>query len=88
MLKLWDVRCSKCSITYEVCCTYEDLEHCECKECGNPVERVYSPIRSIWKCSGSHNSTYCKTGPKDRTTKEYYEQKKKLEEAGKLEKIP
>jgi predicted nucleic acid-binding Zn ribbon protein len=87
MKKLFDIFCEKCQQTYEVLCENEDLENLACKDCGNKVERVFSPIRSIWNCSGSHKSEYCKDGPKDRTPKSYYENKAKLEAAGKLEKI-
>lgn len=46
-------KCENCK-EIEVTMSYKDLPLTKCPKCGNEnIERIYSPITSVWNCDGA-----------------------------------
>ena len=88
MSPLYLRKCKLCGMEKDFLIKLKDFDKpINCPNCGSTFENKIcaSPIQ--YKADGFHSCEYTRHGRKDQTPKSYYEQKKKLKEAGAYEKL-
>ncbi|MDI6892052.1 MAG: zinc ribbon domain-containing protein [Actinomycetota bacterium] len=58
-MPIYGYRCKKCKDTFEILQRVNDPSPTTCKSCGGNIERVFYPVRIIFKGSGFHKTDYC-----------------------------